>query len=159
MSNTDQPKRDAKASLPLIKAVELLLNECRRVLPGIQAMFGFQLIAVFNAGFHDRLSHGQQVLHIVALGMTAIAVAMIMTPAAFHRQNDPHQVTEAFIRLCTTMMLASMVPLALGICTDFFIVASIVIDESTAGAIAGLLLAIFLTLWFVVPRLSRTIEP
>ena len=159
MSSTEQPTHDAKATLPLIKAVELLLNECRMVLPGIQALFGFQLIAVFNAGFHDRLSHGHQILHIVALGMTAIAVAMIMTPAAFHRQHDPHQVTEAFIRLCTAMMLASMVPLALGICTDFFIVASIVIDESIAAVIAGLLLAVFLTLWFVVPRLSRTTAP
>ncbi len=159
MSTTQTPAHGTSATLPLVKAVELLLNECRMVLPGIQALFGFQLIAVFNAGFHDRLSHGQQILHIVALGMTAIAVAMIMTPAAFHRQNNPHEVTEAFIRLCTTMMLASMIPLALGICTDFFIVASIVIDQSIAAVIAGLLLAVFVTLWFVVPHLSPTRAP
>jgi hypothetical protein len=43
--------------LPLSKAAQLLLEECRMVLPGIQALFGFQLIAVFNARFAERLDH------------------------------------------------------------------------------------------------------
>jgi hypothetical protein len=30
-----------------------LIEEARMVLPGIQALFGFQLIAVFNDGFRD----------------------------------------------------------------------------------------------------------
>ncbi|HZN54924.1 MAG TPA: hypothetical protein VFB67_06335 [Candidatus Polarisedimenticolaceae bacterium] len=46
--------------IPLTKAVELLLEECRMVLPGIQALFGFQLIAVFSDAFFDRLSAGER---------------------------------------------------------------------------------------------------
>jgi hypothetical protein len=30
-----------------------VIEEARMVLPGIQAVFGFQLIAVFNSGFHS----------------------------------------------------------------------------------------------------------
>jgi len=37
-----------KEELPLRLAAEYLIEECRMVLPGIQALFGFQLIAVFN---------------------------------------------------------------------------------------------------------------
>jgi len=33
------------------KTISHLLEECRMVLPGIQALFGFQLIAVFNQPF------------------------------------------------------------------------------------------------------------
>jgi hypothetical protein len=29
------------------------IEEARMVLPGVQALFGFQLIAVFNNSFHD----------------------------------------------------------------------------------------------------------
>ncbi|MEO7099505.1 MAG: DUF6328 family protein [Luteolibacter sp.] len=51
--------------LPLSKAVLLLLEECRMVLPGIQALFGFQLIAVFNSRFAEALSRTEQSLHLL----------------------------------------------------------------------------------------------
>ena len=59
------------------------------VLPGVQALFGFQLIAVFNTGFAEKLSHGEQRVHLLALALVAMAGALIMTPAAYHRQTSP----------------------------------------------------------------------
>jgi Family of unknown function (DUF6328) len=53
--------------LPLSRAAEYLLEECRMVLPGIQALFGFQLIAVFNQGFGEKLTIGEERLHLVAI--------------------------------------------------------------------------------------------
>src|SRR6266481_2681346 len=53
--------------LPLSKAAEYLLDECRMVLPGIQALFGFQLIAVFNARFEEKLSFSELRLHLLAI--------------------------------------------------------------------------------------------
>ena len=44
-----------------------LLEECRMVLPGIQALFGFQLMAVFNAKFWD-LDFYHRVVHLLAIG-------------------------------------------------------------------------------------------
>jgi hypothetical protein len=40
--------------LSLEDALTHLLEECRMVLPGVQALFGFQLIAVFNRSFFER---------------------------------------------------------------------------------------------------------
>jgi hypothetical protein len=37
--------------LQLAKAAGFFLEECRMVLSGIQALFGFQLITIFNSGF------------------------------------------------------------------------------------------------------------
>jgi hypothetical protein len=51
----------------LADAVSHLLEECRMILPGIQALFGFQLIAQFNDGFSKNLSQAQQELHLAAL--------------------------------------------------------------------------------------------
>ena len=78
--------KNSKETLPLCEAVTLLLEECRMVLPGIQALFGFQLISVFNSTFREHLSAGEQYLHLCSIGFVAIAVALVMAPAALHRQ-------------------------------------------------------------------------
>src|SRR2546425_8320662 len=96
-----------KETLSLSEAVTHLVEECRMVLPGIQALFGFQLIAVFNNGFQEHLSRGEQRLHLVAVGMVAISVALIMAPAAFHRQQNPKEITERFTNICTRLLLLS----------------------------------------------------
>jgi hypothetical protein len=57
------------------------IEEGRMVLPGIQALFGFQLIVVFSEQFRQ-LEPGEQILHFVALVLVAVAIAVIMTPAA-----------------------------------------------------------------------------
>jgi Family of unknown function (DUF6328) len=38
------------------------IEEARMVLPGIQALFGFQLMAVFNQRFNE-LTAGEQLIH------------------------------------------------------------------------------------------------
>jgi DMSO reductase anchor subunit len=138
--------------LSLTNAAQFLLNECRMVLPGIQSLFGFQLIAVFNSGFHERLTVTQQHLHLVAIGLIAIAVAFIMTPAAYHRQAGSRQISDAFITLCTRLLLWSMIPLALGICIDFYLVARVLLDAPVVPYLACALFAVFVGMWFVLPR-------
>src|SRR5437870_12446674 len=66
------------------KIVQATIEEARMVLPGIQALFGFQLVAAFNQRFTE-LSPAHQNLHFAALVLTAISVGIIMTPAAYHR--------------------------------------------------------------------------
>lgn len=48
----------------LSKSLTHVLEECRMVLPGIQALFGFQLIAVFNNDFHEVLHLPGRILHL-----------------------------------------------------------------------------------------------
>jgi len=79
---------DQKEELPLSKAAQFLLEECRMVLPGMQALFGFQLIAVFSQTFDQKLSAMNQVLHLIALALVAIAIGLVMTPAALHRKTE-----------------------------------------------------------------------
>ena len=141
--------------LELFQATELLLEECRTVLPGIQGLFGFQLIAVFSTHFHDALSRGEQQLHLLSIALIGIAIALIMTPAATHRQWDPCQVTLHFIRLSTKLLLASMIPLTLGLSIDFYLVARVTTDSTVAALFSAGLFAIFVGLWFVAPRLWR----
>ena len=142
-----------KEEIPLSSAAGHLLEECRMVLPGIQALFGFQLIAVFNEGFGERLSHPEQVLHLIAIAFTVLSMALVMTPAALHRQAERHEVSERFIWIGSNLVLAGMVPLALAIGLDAYIVSSLIIrNDTVAVVIAAAVVGVFAALWFFLPR-------
>ncbi|HEV8150011.1 MAG TPA: DUF6328 family protein [Gemmatimonadales bacterium] len=140
-----------KESVPLSQAAEYLLEECRMVLPGLQALFGFQLIAVFNSRW-EVLGPGEQRAHLLAIGLVAVAIALIMTPAAYHRQSNPEEITSTFIRLSTQLLLWSMPPLAAGLCLDFYLIARVILHRPLASLLAVALAAVFLVFWFVLPR-------
>src|SRR5205085_11145308 len=122
-----------RQSLELFQAAELLLEEARMVLPGIQGLFGFQLIAVFSAHFQEQLGHGEQQLHLLAVTLIGVAIALIMTPPAIHRQSNPCEVRLDFIRLSTRLLLWSMPPLAVGLCIDFGLVARVITGSDGAA--------------------------
>jgi hypothetical protein len=126
------------------------------VLPGIQALFGFQLIAVFSPGFAQKLTLAEQRLHLVAIALLAIAVALIMAPAAYHRQRGPQEVTSTFIHLATRLLLWSMVPLALSICIEFYLVGRVIEDGAIVPLGAAFLFAVFVGLWFVLPHVRSS---
>jgi hypothetical protein len=142
--------------LELEDALTHLLEECRMVLPGVQALFGFQLIAVFSDGFFLRLAYPEQCLHLFALASVAIAGGLIMTPAALHRQCGSMHVSERFLRAGSRLLLAAMVPLLLGIGVDFFLISRMVLGNAGAAAtIAAILVCILAGLWFAFPRAYR----
>src|SRR3954471_14024991 len=145
LPNTGDKKRE---ELPLSKAAEYLIEECRMVLPGIQALFGFQLIAVFNSAFTEKLTAFEQRLHLGAIALIAMAVALIMTPAALHRQKHPYEVTDSFIRISSRLLLWSMLPLASGICIDFYLVSRVVTGNHGVAVFAAGMFIFFSGLWF-----------
>ena len=123
------------------------------VLPGIQALFGFQLIAVFNQGFGEKLSDVGQMVHLVAIILTTLSMALVMTPAALHRQAEPKEVSERFLWLASNMVLAGMVPLAVAIGLDSYVVASIVLESEASAIVLGIaLMVVFAWLWLALPR-------
>jgi hypothetical protein len=146
---------DDREELPLSKAAEDLLEECRMVLPGIQALFGFQLIVVFNPSFAEKLGLFEQRLHLLAIALVAVAIALVMTPAAYHRQRGPREVTGRFIALSSRLLLWGMLPLAVSLSLDLYLVGRMIVAPLAAGCLAGTAFAIFVYLWFVMPRTGR----
>jgi uncharacterized PurR-regulated membrane protein YhhQ (DUF165 family) len=145
-----------REQLSLSDAAGRLLDECRMVLPGIQALFGFQLIAVFNSRFDEALTHAEKLLHLGAIVLVVIAIALVMSPAAWHRLLHPRSVTEAFIRRSTRVLLASMPALATSITLDVYIVARLIADSrAVALALAVFAFCTFATLWALIPARMR----
>src|SRR5438045_1935073 len=104
-----------REELSLNDAATHVLEECRTVVPGMQALFGFQLIAVFNTGFREQLSSMERITHLTAIVLVTVSIALVMAPAALHRQMEPMAVSRRFIRISSGLLMASMAPLAVGI--------------------------------------------
>jgi Family of unknown function (DUF6328) len=64
---------------PLQVKIEQLLTEARVVLPGAQALFGFQLAIVLTQTF-ERLAKVSIVVHAASLFLVSLAVMMLMAP-------------------------------------------------------------------------------
>lgn len=160
MADTSPPPQQEKEQVKLSDAASFLLEECRMVLPGIQAIFGFQLVAVFNQRFGDLLEH-EQTIHFIALTLNAVAIAMVMGPAAYHRIRMPFEVTRQFIRNSSRMLMASMVPLGLSMSADYYVIARLAFEDTPRGwlvAIAVVLFGVLSLFWFVFPRSRRLQE-
>jgi small-conductance mechanosensitive channel len=72
-----------------------------------------------------------------------------MTPAAYHRLVEKGENTEHFHRFASRMLIASMVPLALGLCAGFYVVTLKVTGSQTAAVLsAAIMLLFFYGLWF-----------
>jgi len=152
-------RREERQKLGLVDAAQTLLDECRMVLPGIQALFGFQLIAVFNTRFAEDLDGFDQRLHLGAIALVALAVALVMTPAALHRRHGSREVTDTFIHVSSLLLLASMVPLAAGLALDFHLIAKLILEDGRLAMVCGVtLFTLLLAFWFAFPRAERLLD-
>jgi len=134
-------------------ALQQTLDEARMVLPGVQALFGFQLIAVFSDGFERRLGATGQSLHLAAILLVTIAIAIVMTPAAYHRQVEPRRATDAFLVLASRLVSGAMLPLAAGLSIDVSLIARVITGEpKLAAAIGAVVFLLFVALWFGFPQ-------
>ena len=146
---------EKRAPTPLAERIKQVLTEARVVLPGAQALLGFQFASTFMDGY-DKLPASSRWAHLGSLILVALSVILLMAPPAYHRLVERGEDTERFNAFASRMVLAAMVPLALGMCGDFFVVA-----RKTTGSdplslgLAGGLFALFLTLWFGIPLFAR----
>src|SRR5207245_7451641 len=77
-------RRNQRPGTPLQVKIEQMLTEARVILPGAQALFGFQLSIVLTKSFEE-LKPASQLLHAASLGLVALSVMLLMAPAARHR--------------------------------------------------------------------------
>jgi len=148
------PAREERDT-PIDVRVEHMLTEARVLLPGAQALLGFQLTVMFTEAFGE-LAPGSRLIHVIALCCTSLAVVLLMAPAAFHRITYGGENTEDFHRLGSGLILAAAVPLAGGIVGDLYVAVEKGMHSPTpAAAVAALALAALAALWLIQPLMLR----
>lgn len=143
---------------PLKSKIEQMLTEARVIIPGGQALLGFQLIAVLTKSFNE-LPALFKYIHCVGLCAVALSVVLLMTPAALHRIGFGGEDDPEFFRIGSWLVVAGSVPLAAGIAADVAVVFFKVTGNSGAALAAGLVaLAVLLGLWLGYPAWYRLSE-
>jgi hypothetical protein len=153
--NNKTSKQQASKELPLDKAASLVLDESRMILPGIQALFGFQLIVVFSTTFTEKLDVFEQRLHLIAILLVVLATMIILTQAMYHRQTSEKEVAEEFIRIASRLLLLSMFPIVTSISIEFYLISRVILNNVPLALLFTLVVfSLFLVLWIGLPRIE-----
>ncbi len=140
---------------PIPVKVDQMLTEARVILPGAQALLGFQLTVTLTPAF-DELPPEIKLLHMVALCCVGLSIILLMTPAALHRLSFRGEDTEDFLSLGSAFVIAAPAVLAVAIASDLFVASfksSGLISVALANSSGALVLLI--ALWFLLPLALR----
>jgi DMSO reductase anchor subunit len=155
MSESKEEGRDEKKQ-KLTNKIKHVLTECRVVLPGSQALLGFQFISILTESF-DKLPALSKYIHLASLGLNAVAIVLLITPAAYHRLVEEGEETEHFHRFASKILIAALVPLALALAGDVYVVVQKVSESQLVSVVSALVvLAVFWELWFGLTLYRRT---
>jgi hypothetical protein len=153
--NRTKPMPEMSSKTPLKTKIEQMLTEARVIIPGGQALLGFQLVATLTKAFNE-LPALFKYVHCVGLCAVALSVVLLMTPAAVHRLAFEGEDDSEFFKIGSRLVIAASIPLAVGISSDVAVV-FFKTTESTAvalGAGAAALVAL-LGFWLAYPLWHR----
>jgi Family of unknown function (DUF6328) len=145
----------ASADTPLSKKIDYMLTESRVLLPGVQALLGFQLIAVLTRTFQG-LPTALKVTHLAALALMTLAIVFLLAPAAFHRVAYSGEDAEPVHRFGSAMVTAASAALGLGLSAEVFVAIAAISGKADLGVLLALLTLLALAiLWYVWPLVIR----
>ena len=140
---------------PLATRIEQMLTEARVMLPGVQALLGFDLVVAFMRGF-EQLPDGAKLVHLVALTSIAIAMILLIAPAAFHRLAFGGNDSEEFHRIGSLFVIIAPLPLSLSIACNVYVAVLKITGSGGVGGVAAMAsLLVPLWLWYAGPWLKR----
>jgi hypothetical protein len=144
-----QPHREERTDdMKLEDKIVQVLTEARVVLPGAQALVGFQL-AITLMDAYEKLPQASKKLHLAAIVADILAVIFLMAPAAYHRIVERGEDTERFHRFASAMVVLSLAVLPAGFALDLAVVVRKQTDSLALASAAGIgTAAMFYALWF-----------
>jgi Family of unknown function (DUF6328) len=90
----------------------------------------------------------------------ALAIALIMTPAAYHRMVLRGKVSRSLIDFASRLIAYAMAAFTIAITLNMFLLASVVLESHIWGLGFGMgAFMVFAGLWFGYPMLTRQQKP
>jgi hypothetical protein len=137
---------------------EMLLQELRVVLPGVQVLMAFLLTAPFAQRFGDLDDIGRQA-YLVALVAALGSTICLMAPTVFHRVAH-RTARKARLVWGVRLALVGMVLLALALVAATWCIVRFLFGTAEATVVAAVAIALFGAVWVLLPlsvgRSSRT---
>ncbi len=109
----DGQAKNGDKGTPLTDKIKQVLTETRMVLPGTQALLGFQVVIFLMQEF-DKLPSVSKWIHFGSLIAVSLSAILLITPAAYHRIAFKGEDSEEFRIVAARLMLGAMFFLGLG---------------------------------------------
>jgi O-antigen/teichoic acid export membrane protein len=134
-----------------------LLNELRVVLPGVQVLFAFLLSLPFLTRF-DQLTTTQRDVYFVSFICAAAAIALLITPSAYHRLRFRQHDKERMLFTSNRLVIAGTVFLAISLVGVIFVVTDVLYRSTFAAVVTALMSGWFAWFWYGLPLSRRLID-
>jgi hypothetical protein len=127
-----------------------LLQEIRVAQTGGQILFAFLLTLPFSARFAEVTSL-ERTVYVLTLCFAAISMALLIAPAAYHRQVFRQGLKPRLVQTASVLAQAGLAALLLAITGAVFLVLDVVAGLKWAASLAAVLAGIYVLLWYVLP--------
>jgi Family of unknown function (DUF6328) len=133
-----------------------LLQELRVAQTGVQILFAFLLGLAFTPRF-AALTDWQHGVYLATLVCSATSAALLIAPVGYHRTVFRRRLKARLVETGHRYAVAGLVLLLLALVGGVELAASLLIGP-WAALLAGVLSALFATLWFLVPLWHRATQ-
>lgn len=137
----------------LRRRFEMLLQELRVVLPGVQILLGFLLTAPVSERFGDLDGTGRT-LYGVALTATATSTVALLGPTILHRLGERRARADRLI-WSVRLFIIGVGLLAVGLVAGLWCVARFVFGDGAMWAVLAPVLAALAVSWLALPVALR----
>ncbi|MGI9156575.1 MAG: DUF6328 family protein [Marmoricola sp.] len=149
------PRRDETEAEKYDRNWVELLQELRVTQTGVQILAGFLLTLPFTNRF-GHLSVGYRVLFLVAFGLAAMSIALIIAPVSAHRFMFGRHEKDVLVHVSSGFAKVGLTALALTIVTVVVLIFAVVMGTTTGVVAGAVMLLVFVLVWVVLPlRLMR----
>jgi hypothetical protein len=131
-----------------------LLQELRVAQTGVQILFAFLLTIPFSARFAEQTNGFDHFVYVFTVVTTALAMALLVAPVSHHRQVFRQGRKPELVVTSSRMAKAGLVVMLLSVLGAVYLVLEVVAGLGWAGGIVAFLAAVYVFLWYVVPRLN-----
>ena len=150
MSGEHGSGRDETKEERLDRNLQELLGELRVILPGVQVLFAFLLVAPFNQRFAD-ITTFQKYLYLGTLLSAAGASILLIAPSIHHRITFRTQDKEYLITRANRLTIVGGVLLAIAMTGAIWLITGYLFGDTITAVAAVAVAGTFAFLWYVVP--------
>lgn len=133
-----------------------LLNEIRVALPGVQVLFAFLLTVPFTNRF-AAITAVQRDVYFGILILAAIATALFLAPASFHRIRFRQGDKEALLRIANRTVILGMAALGIAISAAVFLIGDLLFSRPFALTVGVGSMVFVAALWYALP-IARSVR-
>jgi hypothetical protein len=131
-----------------------LLQELRVAQTGVQILFAFLLTIPFSARFVEATGPFDHFVYVFTVVTTALAMALLVAPATHHRQMFRQGRKPELVVTSSRLAKVGLAVMLVSVMGAVYLVLDVVAGLGWAAAIVGFLAALYVFLWYVVPRLN-----